>query len=530
MKKLYFGDCLDVLKQLHQERSEGFVDLIYIDPPFNSKRDYNVLFESLNLSDSTAQKQAFADTWSNVSYMDTLNEIQSLDLDLFSFLTNLDNIRIPKGAIAYLTTMAIRIHYMHKVLKPTGSFYLHCDPTMSHYLKLLCDLVFGADQFRDEIIWKRSPFAGSSKSRAQQLPHNHDVILFYTVGTNWIWNAPTVPYTEKYLTRFKWKDERGYYRKTLLKTYSKETLAELKEGDRLINPATPGAKYSYKQYLNESSGFTQVDDVWGDINMINPVAKERLGYPTQKPEGLLERIIKASSKEGDIVADFFCGCGTTIAVAEHQNRNWIGVDISHLAIRLIAKRLRDHYRGNKAKLKELTETVEVHGLPKDIASAKELAQNVAEGRFGFQDWVIEVMLGGVSNEKKVADGGYDGYLTFNKSEKQKEVVLIEVKSGNVNVTNVREFIHVVQKQKAKIGVFVCFKEQVTQPMLHEAKKEGYYDHDVWGDKFDQIQIITVEDLLNGDGVNVPTSSVSTFKTAAKKETEGDEQLDLSEQK
>ena len=191
------------------------------------------------------------------------------------------------------------------------------------------------------------------------------------------------------------------------------------------------------------------------------------------------------------------------------------------------KRLIDHYRGNKDKVRELTSSIELHGLPKDIDSAKELARNTDEGRFGFQDWVIEVMLGGVSNTKKVADGGFDGYLTFKQTEKEKENVLIEVKSGNVNVKNIREFVQVVNGRKCAIGVFVCFKEQVTTPMLHEAKAAGYYDKETFSDKYDRIQILTVEELLDGETVKLPDTLVETFKRAAQKTSAGGEQLELT---
>jgi site-specific DNA-methyltransferase (adenine-specific) len=231
----------------------------------------------------------------------------------------------------------------------------------------------------------------------------------------------------------------------------------------------------------------------------------------------LDRIISASSNEGDLVADFFCGCGTTIASAERLNRSWIGVDISHLAIRLIVDRLTKPYP-DKAKQQRIRESIEISGLPKDIASAKELARGTEGGRLAFQDWVIEVLLGGVSNTKKTADGGFDGYMTFSISEKVRELVLIEVKSGNVNVKNIREFIEVVEARKAAIGVFVCFDEQVTKPMLHEAKKQGYYDEATWGQSFDKIQIITVEDLLAGEGLRAPESTRTTFKAAKLKPT------------
>ncbi len=343
MNKLYFSDCLKVLKDLHKAHPEGFIDLVYIDPPFNSKRDYNILFESVDMKDTKAQKEAFSDTWSNVSYLDTLSEIQYLDLDLYNFLTTLDNIRVSKSAVSYLTTMAIRIYYIHKVLKNTGSFYLHCDPTMSHYLKIICDLVFGTKRFRNEIIWhyKRWPAVQKNYQRM------HDVILFYSRehGLN-IFNTQLGKLSEGTIKRWKGKKSKVEF-----------------EGDiRLITRMT-----------DEDSIGRPIDDVW-DIAVINSQAKERLGYPTQKPEDLLEIIIKASSNEGDLVADFFCGCGTTIAVAQRLKRNWIGVDISHLAIKLILDRLTNPYQGPRAKV--IRESIQVSGFPVDLAGAKMLAENL----------------------------------------------------------------------------------------------------------------------------------------------------------
>lgn len=272
-----------------------------------------------------------------------------------------------------------------------------------------------------------------------------------------------------------------------------------------------------KRYLHEQKG-TQIKSVINDISPIGPKAAERLGYPTQKPEALLERIIEASSNKGDLVADFFCGCGTTVAVAERLKRKWLGVDISHLAIGLIEKRL-FHTYGRKIKGK-----YEIHGVPKDLASAKKLAHEEG-GRLKFQDWIIESMIGGVHNPKRTADGGWDGHLTFDMQGK-KEIVLIEVKSGNVNVKNLREFIHVVNKQNAAIGVFVCFGEQVTKPMQLEAQEQGHYQKDLFGNRYDKVQIITIEDLLDGNEIERPVPTTTTFKTAQKSLFAEDEQEDL----
>lgn len=506
MKKLYFGDCLVVLKELYRQYPEGFIDLIYIDPPFNSKRNYNVLFEDLNLEDATAQKQAFADTWSNVTYIDTLNEIQDLDLDIYKFLQVLDNVNISKSAVSYLTTMAIRIYYIHKVLNETGSFYLHCDPTMSHYLKIICDMIFGEKYYRNEIVW-------CYKERELSKKHwnkKHDIILFYTKSDEYTfnWDQVVEQYSEYTMKKkFKYVDKEG-------KSY------RLRYKDGRNDPKIEDEN-TYRQYADK--GVLARD--WWQIPILNQASKERLQYPTQKPEILLEKIVKASSNKGDLVADFFCGCGTTISVAEKLERNWIGADISHLAIKLIVKRLSDPYENSSNRI-EFIKSVDVTGFPEDIASAKELARNTANGRFSFQDWIIEVMLGGIVNPKKVGDGGWDGYMTFNLHEQKKSLSLIEVKSGNVTVKNIREFIQVVDKQKADIGIFVCFEEQKTSVMEREAKLQGYFEKEKWGTRYEKIQIITVEDLLNGKYPQMPQSKLQTFKTASKSKINTDEQGEL----
>ncbi|HBD94138.1 MAG TPA: site-specific DNA-methyltransferase [Spirochaetia bacterium] len=471
MKQLYFGDNLDIMKKLHSDHPEGFIDLIYIDPPFNSKRNYNVLFEDIDLKDTKAQKEAFSDTWSNVSYNDTLMEIQELDLDLYKFIKALDEIRISKSAISYLTTMAIRIHYMHKLLKKTGSFYLHCDPTMSHYLKLVCDLVFGINNFRNEIVWCYRKWSASNNRYLR----SHDIILFYGKSNINTFNVQYLPYSEGTFKRWK----------------GKKQASEFKDGVRVHQFST--AEDSIGTYMPD----------WWEVSIINPAAKERLGYPTQKPIALMERIILASSTENDLVADFFCGCGTTIAAAEKLNRNWMGVDISHLAVKLIIDRLVKPYP--ELKQQEIRKNIHVDGFPKDIASALELAQNTDKHRVQFQDWIIEFMIGGVSNTKKSGDGGFDGYITFAlpESEKRKGIAIIEVKSGNVGIATLRAFMNVVEKQKADIGVFVCFANQVTSGMQIEANNKGKIGN------HPKIQIVTVDDLLDGKRPSFPYKSETT---------------------
>ncbi len=499
------------------------------------------------MKDTKAQREAFSDTWSNVSYIDTLGEIQYLDLDLYNYLNNLDSIRVPKGTVSYLTTMAIRIHYIRKVLKDTGSFYLHCDSAMSHSLKFICDLIFGEKNFKNEIVWKRT----SAHNDPKRFGRNADRILFYTKSDDYTFTPVYLEYDESYLKNFyKYKDEKGIYRlsdmtgaginnnderwkgfhpaknkrhwsvprETVIGIAGEKKARELTTiekldllyENKLIEISSKGTP-SFKRYLDTMKG-APAQEIWIDIPPISSQARERLGYPTQKPEELLERILQASSNKGDLVADFFCGCGTTIAAAQRLKRNWIGVDISHLAIRLILDRLTDPYPAQRAKI--IRDNIQVTGFPGDIDGAKMLARETDNGRFAFQDWIIEVMIGGISNPKKSGDGGFDGYLPFIVTDKKKGNILIEVKSGNIGIKNIREFIHVIEKRKAELGVFVCFEEQVTAEMQREAKQAGHFESESYPGRYNKIQILTVEDLLDGRGIALPYRK-EAFKTATK---------------
>jgi adenine specific DNA methylase Mod len=319
MNHLYFGDCLDVLGDLKEHYPQPFIDLIYIDPPFNSKRNYNVLFESMDMKDANAQKQAFADTWTNVAYMDELHMLAEMHKDLFDVLTAFGNAKsINDSAVAYLTTMALRILYMHKLLKDTGSFYLHCDETMSHYLKLVCDMIFSAENFRANIIWKRT----GAHNDAKGFGRNSDHILYYSKSNKFQWNSIFQQHSEKYLERFNKTDDNGrkftddnltakglsgggyeyeYKGYKSLWRVPEITMHQLDLQGKLYFTKTGGIRI--KRFLDENVG-VPLQALWDDISPLNSQSKERLGYPTQKPELLMERIIKASSNEGDVVADF----------------------------------------------------------------------------------------------------------------------------------------------------------------------------------------------------------------------------------
>ncbi len=514
---LYYGDNLEVLPQHIKDES---VDLIYLDPPFNSKATYNMLFKEEDGTRAAAQIKAFGDTWkwdqaSARAYQEVVEAGGQVSQVIQAFKMFLGG----SNMLAYLSMMAPRLKELYRVLKSTGSIYLHCDPTASHYLKLLMDAVCGTGNFRNEIAWKRTPFSGSSKARAQQLPKSHDTILFYCKGNQWTWQCPTLPYTEKYLKRFKWDDNdgRGPYRKTLLKTFSQETFKKLEDEKLLIPPAKPGAKWSYKQHLRTSSGNTQIDDVWTDINMLNPMAKERLHYPTQKPVELLKRIILESSNPGDLILDPFCGCGTTIDAAERINREnpdkplrrWIGIDITYLATNLIKWRLNNTF-GDSCKYS-------VVGEPADLASAAQLA---TEDPYQFQWWALGLVNARPVQEKKGADKGVDGRLYFHDEPEGSATkqVIFSVKAGkNIHANQANELLGVLNQEKAHIGVLISM-EPPTPPMKSTAASAGFYDSP-WGTRHPRIQLLTIEELLRGKKVDMPpTRDERTFKKAEKFKT------------
>ncbi len=514
---LFYGDNLDVLRRHIKDET---VDLVYLDPPFKSNQDYNVLFAEQNGSRSAAQFEAFEDTWrwdqgAEAAYQEVVEAGGPVSAAMQAFRLFLGE----SDMMAYLAMMAPRLVELRRVLRTSGSIYLHCDPTASHYLKVLMDAVFGPPAFRNELVWKRTPFSGSSKARARQYPRSHDVILFYSRGDDWTWSPPTRPYSDEYRARFKWDDSdgRGPYRKTLLKTFSKETFDRLKADNRLIAPQRTGAKWSYKQYLSESSGTTQIDDTWMDVNAINPVAKERLGYPTQKPEALLERIITASSNEGDTVLDPFCGCGTAVAVAQRLNRRWIGIDVTHLAVTLIKSRLRDTF-GDGVSYK-------VIGEPVSIPDAAELAE---DDPYQFQWWALGLVGARPVEQKKGADKGIDGRLYFHDESatggKTKQIIL-SVKAGNLTANHVRDLRGVIEREKAEIGVLMSMEEP-TQPMRKEAATAGFYSSP-WNTKHPRIQLLTVAELLDGRGIDYPSRQGNvTFKKAARVKEKAKEQLTL----
>jgi site-specific DNA-methyltransferase (adenine-specific) len=518
--KLYYGDNYEVLQRYVKDES---VDLIYLDPPFNSRQDYNVLFAEKDGTQSSSQIHAFEDTWEwNIdaarSYQHIVENIGGRVADTMrafkTFLFNTD-------MMAYLAMMAPRLIELRRVLKETGSIYLHCDPTASHYLKILMDAVFGPQFFRNEIVWERT----TGRKAGRQYGRVHDVILFFSRGETTVWNPPTVPQNEETVRGHDLlRDEGGLYRLSDLSgagqgparvfdgklidppagrhwQFDQEGIERLRAEGRIAfsKNGTP----RLKTYLKDLTGVA-VRDIWTDIRPLNSSAAERLGYDTQKPEALLERIIQASSNEGDVVLDPFCGCGTTVQVAQRLNRRWIGIDITHLAIGLIKKRLSDAFGP------EIKSTYEVIGEPTDYAGAAALA---ADDKYQFQWWALGQVGARPAEQKKGADRGIDGRLYFHddKSGESKQIIF-SVKAGGVSAPQVRDLRGVIEREKAEIGVFITFEEP-TRPMKHEAAEAGLYTS---SDRttYPRIQILTIQQILDGKQPDYPRHRTdATFKKA-----------------
>jgi adenine specific DNA methylase Mod len=530
MNRLYYGDNLTVLRGTMDDES---VDLVYLDPPFNSQANYNVLFKSTAGEKSHAQIEAFEDTWgwSDEAELAFDGVMTSQNSDAAEMLRAMRAFLKENDMMAYLSMMAVRLIELHRVLRPTGSIYLHCDPTASHYLKILLDGIFGKTNFRTEITWKRSHAHSDSKQGRKAYGNIADVLLYYTKSENYLFNTIFLPYEQEYIDkyyRYRDPDGRRYWLDNLTGPggaskgnpyyevmgvsrywrYSEKKMAELVEKGRIVQNK-PGNVPQYKRYLDEMPG-VPLQNIWTDIDPINMMAQERLGYPTQKPQALLERIITASSNEGDIVLDPFCGCGTSIHAAQKLKREWIGIDITHLAISLIEKRLKDAFPGIK---------YEVHGTPKDLEGARDLA---IRDKYQFQWWAVSLVNAvPFAGKKKGADSGIDGLIYFKPEGKTTEKAIVSVKGGdNVNVAMVRDLAHVVDREKAKIGVFITLADS-TGPMRTEAVKTGYYET-LYG-KYPKIQILTIRELFEGKQPNIPLVDSTSFKKAPKEKV-GDQDV------
>ena len=542
MGTLYYGDNLDILRRYLRDET---VDLVYLDPPFNSAQDYNAFFHEKDGTAAASQIKAFQDTWHwDIKTARVYNElteraddrVRKVMVAFYEFLGGND-------MMAYLTMMAPRLVELRRALKPTGSLYLHCDPTASHYLKLLCDAVLGKESYRNCIIWKRTSAHGNVGKRFAVVQDN---ILFYSKTDDWVWNQPYVPYSDDYIKSHYGQVEAGTNRRYTTRdltaamerassgqiyewkgikpppsrcwSYAKKNMEKF-EAKGLIVYSTRGMP-RLKLYLDEMPG-TPCDDIWTDIFPINSQASERLGYPTQKPLALLERIISASSNPGDLVLDPFCGCGTTIDAAQRLGRKWIGIDITQLAITLIKNRLLDAH-GKRLKI----ETV---GEPVSSKDAEELAD---QDKYQFQWWALGLVGARPVEQKKGADHGIDGKILFRDDLKaaKPEQIIIQVKGGKTGVKDVRDLRGVLDREQAAIGVLISLQPS-TGPMETEAASVGFYEHKLNGQKFPRLQLRTVKELMDGKGIERPSTVAATdetFKKAPQAQTKGQHQpgLDL----
>jgi DNA modification methylase len=549
MNLLYYGDNLDVLRRHIDDES---VDLVYLDPPFNSNASYNVLFAEQDGTRAASQIKAFEDTWRwDESAARSCQEVIEAGGKVSEAMQAFRTLLGDSDMMAYLAMMAPRLVELRRVLKPTGSIWLHCDPTASHYLKMLMDSIFGSTNFRSEIVWQRSSAHNDTGQGAKQPGRVHDVLLFYSKEAAWTWNPVFTAYGDDYLERrFKHQDQRGRYKDADLSAarpggdtsyiwrvkrtaegewghdlddewkdpnpgieytaiappsgrywaYSRENMRKFATQERLHYFSTGMPRL--KQYLDDMRGVA-LQDIWTDIPPINAKAAERMGYPTQKPEALLERIVALSSNAGDTVLDPFCGCGTTIAAAQKLKRRWVGIDITHLAITLIRSRLTDSF-GGRVKY-------QVIGEPVSVPDAASLA---AADPYQFQWWALGLVGARPVEGKKGADHGIDGRIYFHEGDtaKTKQIVL-SVKAGHVTVSHLRDLLGVMDRQKAEIGVLLCMDDP-TAPMRKECASAGFYTSP-WG-KHARLQILTVEDLLTGKTIDRPPEQTSvTFKRAPK---------------
>lgn len=496
--KLFYGDNLEILRRYIKDES---VNLCYIDPPFNSKRNYNQIYNNIGKEDK-AQAQAFVDTWTwdeeaVLGFKQITENFNSVfTKQAIELIVGLRKVLGEGDLMAYLISMTLRIAEIYRVLKPTGSFYLHCDPTASHYLKLVMDSIFCAQggDFRNEIIWhyKRWP---AKQSNFQQM---HDVILFYTKEARGnIFNIEYEELSEGTLKRWRGKKSKVEF-----------------DGDvRLVTKMT-----------DENSIGRPADDVW-DIPVINSQAKERLGYPTQKPEALIERIIKASSNEGDVILDAYCGCGTTVAVAEKLDRKWIGIDITYQSISLILKRLEKHFGG------QIISDIDLNGVPEDFESAVMLANKRDDRtRKEFEKWAVLTFSNNraIINEKKGADGGIDGVAYFldfnNKREQDYRKIIFSVKSNkSLPVSVIRELNGTIEREGAAMGILLTLYKM--ENLVKESKRYGTYTNVMLDQTHPKIQVISIEEMLSGKRMKIPTS-LDVGKDAEPKSKSKQQRLDF----
>lgn len=543
MNTLYYGDNRDILPRYVKDES---VDLIYLDPPFKSNQDYNVLFAEQSGEKSAAQIMAFEDTWHwDMRAQEWFEKIVSRSDKVSDLLVAFHKFLGENDMMAYLANMAPCLVELRRVLKPTGSIYLHCDPTASHYLKLLMDAVFGVQFFVNEIAWKRYGAHNDVGQGSKHFGRVNDTILFYGKSEARMWNQQFAPLSEEYVSStyrnvepetgkrytttpltgpggaekgnpvFEWNGHTRAWR------YNRAKMQLLHDAGKLHYSKTGYPRQ--KLYLEDSKG-VPVQSNWTDISSLSGAHSERMGYPTQKPEALLERIIKASSNEGDVVLDPFCGCGTAVAVAHKLNRQWLGIDITHLAITLIKKRLRDSFGD------EIEKQYQVFGEPVDLEGANTLAE---QDKYQFQWWALGLVGARPEEQKKGADRGIDGRRTFFEGrDRHPEQILISVKGGKTSSPHVRDLVGTMKREKAALGLLITLNEP-TRDMIKEAASAGFYTSEFSGTKHPKVQILTIERLLEGHRPDLPPIATAgwsdpTFKKApkVKKKHAGNSELEL----
>ena len=560
---LYYGDNLGILRDFIPDAS---VDLVYLDPPFNSNRDYNLIFKDSSGAGTGASILAFEDTWhwgtdasSKYDYLtNSARHAGRVPEAVSQVIAALRTGIQGSDLLAYLVEMAVRLVELRRVMKPTASLYLHCDPTASHYLKVILDAIFGPENFRNEIIWKRT----GAHNSAKRFGPIHDVILFYGRTVEATFVRTKTAYSPEYVeSHFNQTDKRGRFQAVALTgpsvrhgdsgkpwrgydptsvgrhwqpasyLYAKyqeltgEDLAAYPLIERLdhldavglIWQAKPTSVPRYRFYLDDAPGIP-MQDIWDDIPPVNSQSKDRLGWETQKPVGLLERIIEASSRPGDLVLDPFCGCGTALVAAQKLGRNWIGIDITILAVAVMKSRLHDMFG------------IEAHivGAPTEVAGAKLLAEQGLEGRYQFEHWaltLVDAHPAGGGEKKKGADSGIDGKITFTDVGGKLQTVIVSVKSGGVNRGMVSDLAGVVARDGAAMGLFVTLEEP-TAPMKADAALAGEFYSELSKKSYPRIQIITIRELLDGRKPQIPLLVLPTYQQAEKVEQEspGQEKL------
>ena len=562
---LYYGDNLDVLRRDINDES---VDLIYLDPPFNSNRAYNVLFHNAAGDESPAQIQAFGDTWRWSQETDEqLNYILGGGVPgtVIDAITAMRGLLGQTDLMAYLVMMTTRLVELRRVLKDTGSLYLHCDPTASHYLKMILDAVFGPRNFRSEIVWRRS---SAHNKLSQQFGPIHDIILFYSKGDELQFHPGRTPYPNSYIEgRFRREDAHGRFRsneltgagtrngasgqpwrgfaptprgrhwaipgslKELLPNDGKGMTSQEKldhlaglPDSHIEMPADERGWPTYRQYIGAGVLY---QDIWAyqpgtrgclwetdqgideDVKWLE-AGEEKLGFDTQKPVGLLARIINSSSQEGDTVLDPFCGCGTTVDAAQLLRRRWVGIDITYIAIDLIQRRLASQY-GNDASYR-------VDGIPTDIEGAQALFN---ANPFDFERWAVS-LVDATPNEKQVGDRGVDGRVRFHADERRIGKVIVSVKGGEaINPAMLRDLVGTVETERAEMGILLTMTEP-TPGIVQAAARAGLYSSALTGRSFPKIQVLTIQQLLAGVTPQMPTAITPYIKPKQRAE----EQLTL----